>query len=72
MRGPPSGGSGGEGGHVFIVSDPRVGSLGDVQRNVKGKNGGHGKGDHTKGRRGDKTVVRVLPLTLSLPCPASL
>lgn len=56
-RGPPTGGSGGQGGSVYVQVDERVQSLSDVPRVVNGNRGLHGSGDCQGGRKGDAIVV---------------
>ena len=60
-KGGPSGGDGGRGGHVIIVSDSNLSTLQDVSYNKKyiAKKGGDGKGKNMHGKNGLDIYIRV-------------
>ncbi|GAA5928287.1 putative GTPase MTG2 [Sporobolomyces koalae] len=58
-RGPPSGGSGGAGGSVYLIATPTVTSLAHLPRTVRGGAGAAGGGKWLAGRRGEDVIVRV-------------
>ncbi|EIW79708.1 GTP-binding protein Obg CgtA [Coniophora puteana RWD-64-598 SS2] len=58
-NGPPSGGSGGRGGDVYIMPTPHLTSLSSVPKRVRGASGGHGQGTWQNGRNGTPTIVKV-------------
>ncbi|GAA6010740.1 hypothetical protein JCM11491_002924 [Sporobolomyces phaffii] len=58
-RGPPSGGSGGVGGSVYLVASPTVTSLAHLPRTVRGGPGSAGGGKWLAGKRGEDVVIRV-------------
>jgi len=65
-RGGPSGGDGGKGGDVILVSDPQLTTLLDLTRRqrYKAERGQHGEGSNRTGRDGEDVVVRVPPGTV--------
>ncbi len=65
-RGGPSGGSGGDGGHVILEVDPQLNTLAHFQKQVhfKAARGAHGKGKNQTGARGEDAVVYVPPGTV--------
>lgn len=60
-RGGPDGGRGGDGGSVFLVSDPSVKSLAYFRFHpiIKAKRGAHGQGSNRTGKKGEDRVLRV-------------
>jgi len=64
-RGGPSGGDGGRGGDVILVSDPQLTTLLDLTRrqHYKAERGQHGEGSNRTGRTGDSVEIRVPPGT---------
>ncbi|CED85195.1 Predicted GTP-binding protein (ODN superfamily) [Phaffia rhodozyma] len=64
LRGPPSGGSGGEGGPVYIQACDTIGSLSDVKRRIVGLQGSTGAGDYQNGKKGGATIIKVPPGTM--------
>ena len=65
-RGGPSGGDGGKGGDVIMVSDPQLTTLLDLtrRRRYKAERGQHGEGSNRTGRDGVAVVIRVPPGTV--------
>ncbi|PBK84691.1 GTPase, partial [Armillaria gallica] len=57
--GPPSGGSGGRGGDVYIIPTSSLTTLTSVPKRVHGHPGGNGQGTWQNGRNGDPTIIRV-------------
>lgn len=59
--GPPNGGSGGNGGSIYIQAVYGETSLHKLGRQgiIKADSGGHGKGSSRNGHRGDDLVIRV-------------
>lgn len=59
--GGPDGGNGGKGGSIIFEANTNLQTLADLeyQRNIKGKNGTHGKGSARNGANGDDTIVLV-------------
>ena len=60
-KGGPSGGDGGRGAHIIIVSDSNLSTLQDVSYNKKyvAKNGGDGKGKNMHGKNGEDIYIKV-------------
>ena len=65
-RGGPSGGDGGKGGDVILVSDPQLTTLLDLthRQHYKATRGQHGEGSNRTGRDGEDAVLRVPPGTV--------
>ena len=65
-RGGPSGGDGGDGGHVMLRSTSRLSTLTHFrfQPEQRAENGRHGEGSNCTGRRGKDLVLEVPPGTL--------
>lgn len=57
--GPPSGGNGGAGGDIYLVTSPHVTSLASVAKRIRAGNGLNGQGSYRHGKRGADTVVHV-------------
>lgn len=62
-KGRPSGGDGGSGGNVVVVTDAALSSLNHIPRLVAAKEGGAGGNNHRRGAVGTDTVIRVPPGT---------
>ncbi len=60
-NGGPDGGNGGRGGSIIFEATTNLQTLADLeyQRNIKGNDGSHGKGNARNGAMGDDTVVLV-------------
>lgn len=60
-KGGPDGGRGGDGGGVFLESDPNLNSLAYFRFHPinKARNGAHGEGGNRSGKRGDNLILRV-------------
>jgi GTP-binding protein len=60
-RGGPSGGDGGKGGNVYLISDPHENNLLQFRyrRIFRAERGRHGEGSDRQGRSGDDQVIRV-------------
>ena len=65
-RGGPSGGDGGKGGDVILVSDPQLTTLLDLthRQHYTATRGQHGEGSNRTGRDGQDVVLRVPPGTV--------
>ncbi|KAK0534407.1 GTPase of the mitochondrial inner membrane that associates with the large ribosomal subunit [Tilletia horrida] len=57
--GPPSGGNGGDGGHVYIRASAGLRSLGRVPTRVRASDGLHGKGQWQNGRKASDRTLEV-------------
>ncbi|KAJ3182555.1 hypothetical protein HDU85_002654 [Gaertneriomyces sp. JEL0708] len=57
--GPPSGGSGGRGGDVYVVASKEYTSLNGVQNRYSAANGGNGEGKQMHGADGKDVEIRV-------------
>jgi GTP-binding protein len=66
-RGGPSGGNGGDGGHVILKVDAQLNTLVHFQQQVpfRGGRGTHGKGKNQTGARGEDVIVPVPPGTVA-------
>ncbi len=60
-NGGPSGGDGGKGGDVFLVTNPQMNSLLDFhfKNKFQGKRGSHGMGSDMHGKNGEDTFIPV-------------
>ena len=60
-KGGPSGGDGGRGGHIIIISDSNLSTLQDVSYNKKyiAQNGEGGKGKNMHGKNGKDVCIKV-------------
>jgi GTP-binding protein len=58
-QGPPSGGNGGAGGDIYLVTSPHVTSLASVAKRIRAGNGLNGQGSYRHGKRGADTIVQV-------------
>ena len=61
--GPPDGGVGGRGGHIFLEGSSNIHTLQDVayRQNYKGERGAHGRGKNQSGKSGEDIVI-IIPL----------
>ncbi|KAK0556305.1 GTPase of the mitochondrial inner membrane that associates with the large ribosomal subunit [Tilletia horrida] len=57
--GPPSGGNGGDGGHIYVRASPGLRSLARVPSRVRASDGLHGKGQWQNGRKASDRTVEV-------------
>ncbi|KAG1778788.1 GTP-binding protein Obg CgtA [Suillus placidus] len=57
--GPPSGGSGGRGGDVYILPTPNLTSLSSIPKRVRGAGGGNGQGTWQNGKNAPPTIIKV-------------
>ncbi|KAG2121271.1 GTP-binding protein Obg CgtA [Suillus clintonianus] len=57
--GPPSGGSGGRGGDVYILPTPNLTSLSSIPKRVRGGAGGNGQGTWQNGKNAPPTIIKV-------------
>jgi GTP-binding protein len=66
-RGGPSGGNGGDGGHVILEVDPQLNTLIHFQQQAhfRAGRGAHGKGKNQTGARGDDVTIFVPPGTVA-------
>jgi GTP-binding protein len=66
-RGGPSGGNGGDGGHVILRVDAQLNTLVHFQQQVhfRGGRGAHGKGKNQTGARGEDAIIPVPPGTVA-------
>ena len=65
-RGGPSGGDGGKGGDIILISDPQLTTLLDLthRQHYKATRGQHGAGSNRTGRDGESIEIRVPPGTV--------
>lgn len=57
--GPPSGGSGGRGGDVYILPTPNLTTLSSIPKRVRGAGGGNGQGTWQNGKNAPPTIIKV-------------
>ena len=57
--GPPSGGSGGRGGDVYILPTPHLTTLSSISKRIRGEPGAHGQGTWQNGKGGAALVIKV-------------
>ncbi|KIJ16465.1 hypothetical protein PAXINDRAFT_75625 [Paxillus involutus ATCC 200175] len=57
--GPPSGGSGGRGGDVYIMPTPTLTTLSSIPKRTRGLPGGSGQGTWQNGRNASPTIIKV-------------
>ncbi|KAG9308289.1 GTP-binding protein Obg CgtA [Chiua virens] len=57
--GPPSGGSGGRGGDLYVMPTPELTTLSSIPKRVHGHPGNHGRGTWQNGRNATHTVIKV-------------
>ncbi|KAG0706577.1 hypothetical protein DFH29DRAFT_995706 [Suillus ampliporus] len=57
--GPPSGGSGGRGGDVYILPTPNLTSLSSIPKRMRGAAGGNGQGTWQNGKNASPTIIKV-------------
>ncbi|KAG1793075.1 GTP-binding protein Obg CgtA [Suillus plorans] len=57
--GPPSGGSGGRGGDVYIFPSPNLSSLSSIPKRVRGAAGGNGQGTWQNGKNAPPIIIKV-------------
>ncbi|KAG2092781.1 GTP1/OBG domain-containing protein [Suillus cothurnatus] len=57
--GPPSGGSGGRGGDVYILPTPNLTTLSSIPKRVRGAAGGNGQGTWQNGKNAPPTIIKV-------------
>ncbi len=67
-RGGPSGGDGGNGGHVVLEVDPQLTTLLDYsyRRHYQAPRGMHGEGSNRTGKSGEDLVLKVPPGTVAV------
>jgi len=58
-NGPPSGGNGGHGGHVYIRCVDNLNSLVGITKRIRGDPGGHGMGTWRGGKNAPDTIISV-------------
>jgi GTP-binding protein len=60
-KGPPAGGNGGRGGHIYVEGNYHLHTLQDVayHKTYKASRGTHGKGSNQYGRNGEDTVIPI-------------
>ncbi len=60
-KGPPNGGTGGRGGHIFIEGNPQLHTLQDAayRKTYRAESGTHGKGSNKDGKNGEDIVIQV-------------
>ena len=65
-HGGPDGGDGGDGGNVIIAVDHNLSTLLDFKykSDFRATSGGHGKGKHQQGKRGEDCIISVPPGTV--------
>ncbi|KIJ64768.1 hypothetical protein HYDPIDRAFT_111361 [Hydnomerulius pinastri MD-312] len=57
--GPPSGGSGGRGGDVYIMPTPTLTTLSSIPTRIRGRPGGAGQGTWQNGKNAAPTIIKV-------------
>ncbi|KAG1740503.1 GTP-binding protein Obg CgtA [Suillus paluster] len=57
--GPPSGGSGGRGGDVYILPTPGLTNLSSIPKRIRGAAGGNGQGTWQNGKSAQPTIIKV-------------
>jgi len=57
--GPPSGGSGGRGGDVYIIPTPNLTTLSSIPKRIRGAAGGNGQGTWQNGKNAPPTIIKV-------------
>lgn len=57
--GPPSGGSGGRGGDVYIIPTPNLTTLSSIPKRIRGVAGGNGQGTWQNGKNAPPTIIKV-------------
>lgn len=57
--GPPSGGSGGKGGSVYILPTPELTTLSSIPKRIRGAPGGNGQGTWMNGKSAPPLVIKV-------------
>ncbi|KAH3899325.1 related to GTPase MTG2, mitochondrial [Saccharomycodes ludwigii] len=57
--GPPNGGDGGDGGSIYIQTDPAINSLAKLSHSYIATNGGNGAKDQLDGKRGKDILIKV-------------
>lgn len=57
--GPPSGGSGGRGGDVYLMPTPELTTLASIPKRVRGQSANHGRGTWQNGRNAPPTIIKV-------------
>lgn len=60
-RGGPDGGRGGEGGSIYLISDPNINSLAYFRFHPinKAQRGAHGEGGNRQGRKGEDAFLKI-------------
>ena len=60
-KGGPDGGRGGDGGHIYLVSDPNLNTLAFFRFHPinKARKGAHGEGSNRRGKKGQDLYLRV-------------
>lgn len=60
-KGPPNGGNGGRGGHIFVEGNPQLHTLQDAayRKTYRAGSGVHGKGSNKDGKNGEDIVISV-------------
>lgn len=59
LNGPPSGGNGGQGGHVYFQTNPLLTSLVSVPKRIRAGDGYNGKGSYQHGKKGKDLTVEI-------------
>lgn len=57
--GPPDGGDGGSGGHVFVQASPNISSLAHIRHVYNAQNGTTGGSTQLTGKRGENVILQV-------------
>jgi GTP-binding protein len=60
-KGGPDGGRGGDGGSIFLISDPNLNTLSYFRfhPHIKAEKGGHGEGNNRTGKKGEDIYLKV-------------